>query len=108
MDKEDILREVLPELAERRRRQRELTHARELHDISQPSKPKDQHPREQWSGPVYALAQAIESRHRGGEFGELSLEKAFEWAANHYVQEIGKPFTARSLRESLRSKKERG
>jgi hypothetical protein len=55
-----------------------------------------------WFGRVYELAQSIKNDHDQGHLGTISLDKAFSQACVHYIQPDGKPFTARSLRESLR------
>jgi hypothetical protein len=55
-----------------------------------------------WFGKVYEFAQFIKNAHDQGHFGNISPEKAFRQASEHYVQSDGKPFSTRSLRESLR------
>lgn len=63
--------------------------------------------REVWRGKVYELAQQIEKDFEAGRIEARSLNAAFKIACQRYVRRNGRPFTAHSLRMSLRQFRDR-
>lgn len=59
-----------------------------------------------WKGPVYELARHIETIFRAGHLTANSSTDAFKRACKHYVQPDGSPFSAESLGQSLRQKRD--
>jgi hypothetical protein len=55
-----------------------------------------------WHGKVHELASSIQNDFDQGHFGQISAERAFEQAASRHVRPDGRPFSAKSLRQSLR------
>jgi hypothetical protein len=68
-----------------------------------PRKPRKQ--RELWRGSVVDFALKIEKEYNEGTIQASSLNAAFEWAAEHYTRPHALRFTAHSLRQSLRQRR---
>jgi hypothetical protein len=66
-----------------------------------------QHKSKLWKGSVTELALRVEADHKAGKITVngvkvKSRDAAFQWASEHYHRASEKPFTAHSLRVSLK------